>query len=101
MRNVLEWSLETSTHIETISVYAFSIDNFKRHEGEIDLLMRLCAQELPNLARSEGVKKSKSENRRQRKTGLSAERSERGVRRSDGKDERERGESGVERVFGV
>ena len=60
LRNVLEWSLETSTHIETISVYAFSIDNFKRHEGEIDLLMRLCAQELPNLARSEGVKKAKA-----------------------------------------
>ena len=60
LRNVLEWSLETSTHIETISVYAFSIDNFKRHEGEIDLLMRLCAQELPNLARSEEVKKAKA-----------------------------------------
>ena len=60
LRNVLEWSLETSTHIETISVYAFSIDNFKRHEGEIDRLMRLCAQELPKLARSEGVKKAKA-----------------------------------------
>ncbi len=60
LRNVLEWSLETSTRIETISVYAFSIDNFKRHEGEIDRLMRLCAQELPKLARSEGVKKAKA-----------------------------------------
>jgi undecaprenyl pyrophosphate synthase len=42
--------------IETISVYAFSLENFNRDTREVDGLMSLCIEELPKLARSDAVR---------------------------------------------
>jgi undecaprenyl pyrophosphate synthase len=57
LQNVLRWSLKLR-QIETISVYAFSIENFNREKKEVDELMSLCVDELPKLARSEAVRKA-------------------------------------------
>ncbi|CCO20336.1 undecaprenyl diphosphate synthase [Bathycoccus prasinos] len=55
LQNVLRWSLKLP-QIETISVYAFSLENFNRDEREVDGLMSLCIEELPKLARSDAVR---------------------------------------------
>ena len=52
LQNVLRWSLKLP-QIETISVYAFSLENFNRDTREVDGLMSLCLEELPKLARSD------------------------------------------------
>ena len=46
LQNVLRWSLKLP-QIETISVYAFSLENFNRDTREVDGLMSLCIEELP------------------------------------------------------
>ena len=91
---------DVDTHRDDFRLRVFhrQFQETRRRNRPVDATVRAGTPELGEKRRGE---KSKSENRRQRKTGLSAERSERGVHRSDGKDERERGESGVERVFGV
>ena len=55
LQNVLRWSLKLP-QIETISVYAFSLENFNRDAREVDGLMSLCIEELPKLARSDAVR---------------------------------------------
>ena len=55
LQNVLRWSLKLP-QIETISVYAFSLENFNRDTREVDGLMSLCIEELPKLARSDAVR---------------------------------------------
>ena len=55
LQNVLRWSLKLP-QIETISVYAFSLENFNRDKREVDGLMSLCIEELPKLARSDAVR---------------------------------------------
>jgi len=40
----LEWCLELG--VECVSVYAFSIDNYKRSSVEVELLMGLAEQKL-------------------------------------------------------
>jgi ditrans,polycis-polyprenyl diphosphate synthase len=55
LQNVLRWSLKLP-QIKTISVYAFSLENFNRDTREVDGLMSLCIEELPKLARSDAVR---------------------------------------------
>ena len=47
---VLEWSLALG--VECLSVYAFSTDNFKRSETEVDVLFQLAEQRLDEMATS-------------------------------------------------
>ena len=46
--SVLEWCLELG--VECVSVYAFSIDNFKRVPEEVSAIMDLAEQKLLELA---------------------------------------------------
>ena len=47
---VLEWSLALG--VECLSVYAFSTDNFKRSETEVDVLFQLAERRLDEMATS-------------------------------------------------
>ena len=48
--DVLEWSLALG--VECLSVYAFSTDNFKRSETEVDVLFQLAERRLDEMATS-------------------------------------------------
>lgn len=45
--DALEWCLELG--VECVSVYAFSIDNYKRSQQEVALLMELAEQKLATM----------------------------------------------------
>ena len=47
MVEALDWCLGLG--ITTVSVYAFSIENFRREESEVDLLMHLAEKKLDEL----------------------------------------------------
>lgn len=51
MQKVLEWCLDLG--VETLTVYAFSIDNFKRPQIEVDTLMDLVRTRFRQLLRDE------------------------------------------------
>ena len=51
MQKVLEWCLDLG--IETLTVYAFSIDNFKRPQIEVDTLMDLVRTRFRQLLQDE------------------------------------------------
>lgn len=42
--DALEWCLDLG--VTTVSVYAFSVDNFKRHAAEVAMLMALAREKL-------------------------------------------------------
>ena len=46
---VLEWCLELG--IRVVSVYAFSIENFKRDRGEVDGLMGMAEEKFQQMLR--------------------------------------------------
>jgi undecaprenyl diphosphate synthase len=48
MINVIHWCLELG--VPAISVYAFSIDNFKRSQDEVSSLMQLAEEKYKELA---------------------------------------------------
>ena len=52
---MLEWCLELG--VRCLSVYAFSTDNFKRSQPEIDVLFGLAEEKLDQLATSPVIKK--------------------------------------------
>lgn len=43
----LEWCLDLG--VTEVTVYAFSIENFKRSQGEVDYLMELAKQKVTGL----------------------------------------------------
>jgi ditrans,polycis-polyprenyl diphosphate synthase len=47
----LEWCLELG--VEVVTVYAFSIENFKRSPDEVSTLMRLAAEKFEELLNQE------------------------------------------------
>ncbi|KAF8061133.1 NAA35 [Scenedesmus sp. PABB004] len=47
MREIIEWCLELG--VATVSLYAFSIDNFRRPPAEVDALMALAAEKFEEL----------------------------------------------------
>lgn len=47
LEEALEWCLDLG--IACVSVYAFSIENFRRSPAEVDTLMRLAEQKLGEL----------------------------------------------------
>lgn len=47
LHETLEWCFDVS--IETVTVYAFSIDNFKRPQQEVDALMKLAEEKLSQM----------------------------------------------------
>lgn len=51
MQKVLEWCLDLG--VETMTVYAFSIDNFKRPQIEVDTLMDLVRTRFRQLLKDE------------------------------------------------
>ncbi|KAL6049814.1 Alkyl transferase [Balamuthia mandrillaris] len=51
LMQALEWCLELG--ITTVTVYAFSIENFKRSQDEIDTLMRLATKKFRELLKRE------------------------------------------------
>lgn len=51
MQKVLEWCLDLG--VETLTVYAFSIDNFKRPQIEVDTLMGLVRTRFRQLLQDE------------------------------------------------
>lgn len=56
LENVLDWSIELG--IEIITVYAFSTENFKRPENEVDGLMRLFVINFKKLVDHEKIHKN-------------------------------------------
>lgn len=48
MIDVIKWCMELG--VGTISVYAFSIDNFRRSEAEVEFLMALAQEKYRELA---------------------------------------------------
>lgn len=51
MQKVLEWCLDLG--VTTMTVYAFSIDNFKRPQIEVDTLMNLVRTKFRKLLQDE------------------------------------------------
>lgn len=47
MVEVIKWCMELG--VKTISVYAFSIENFKRNEAEVEFLMKLSQEKFQEL----------------------------------------------------
>jgi ditrans,polycis-polyprenyl diphosphate synthase len=47
MKQIVQWCLELG--IACVSVYAFSIDNFRRPQEEVDALMQLAAAKFEEL----------------------------------------------------
>lgn len=48
---ILKWCLDLG--VQTVTVYAFSIENFKRPREEVDLLMALAKEKLESLAQNQ------------------------------------------------
>eukprot|EP00878_Enallax_costatus_P034384 GHUV01038118.1.p1 GENE.GHUV01038118.1~~GHUV01038118.1.p1 ORF type:complete len:234 (+),score=55.37 GHUV01038118.1:190-891(+) len=59
MKNIIQWCLDLG--ITYISVYAFSIDNYKRPQEEVDSLMELAEQKFEELLHDEDAKKWRAE----------------------------------------
>ncbi|HHF55618.1 MAG TPA: isoprenyl transferase [Thermoplasmatales archaeon] len=57
LKDVLKWCHELG--IKILTVFAFSTDNFKRPEEEVEHLMRLFEQDLKRLAEDEKVKENR------------------------------------------
>ncbi|WIA23574.1 hypothetical protein OEZ85_000293 [Tetradesmus obliquus] len=55
MKQIVQWCLELG--ISCVSVYAFSIDNFRRPADEVDALMELAAAKFDELAHDEDAKR--------------------------------------------
>jgi len=55
VKNFLEWALELG--ISTISFYAFSTENFKRSEEEVEALMKLYEENLREILHSDVIHK--------------------------------------------
>jgi ditrans,polycis-polyprenyl diphosphate synthase len=51
LKDTLKWSLELG--VSTVTVYAFSIENFKRPQTEIDTIMSLAHEHLHSLLKEE------------------------------------------------
>ena len=47
LKETLEWCLDLG--VETVTVYAFSIENFKRSQTEVDTLMELAKDKFTQL----------------------------------------------------
>lgn len=48
LEEILEWSLELG--VQEVTIYAFSIENFRRSEEEVDMLMRLAMEKLEEVS---------------------------------------------------
>jgi ditrans,polycis-polyprenyl diphosphate synthase len=51
LQNTLEWSLELG--ITTITIFAFSVDNYKRPKDEVDAIMELAREKLVEFGEEE------------------------------------------------
>ncbi|KAF6259776.1 putative undecaprenyl diphosphate synthase-domain-containing protein [Scenedesmus sp. NREL 46B-D3] len=59
MKEMVQWCLELG--IACVSVYAFSIDNFRRPQQEVDALMELAAAKFEELLHDEDAKRWQAE----------------------------------------
>lgn len=57
LERVLDWCVDLG--IEIVTVYAFSIENFKRPKDEVDGLMKLFQKNFESIAKNEKVHKNK------------------------------------------
>lgn len=53
LQQVLEWCM--ALDIKELSVYAFSVDNFKREKSEVQVLMDLCVDKMKELLKEESL----------------------------------------------
>lgn len=60
LSEVLRWSLHLPS-VKCVSVFAFSLENFKRSETEVKRIFEILKTELPKLAKSEQVLEQKCE----------------------------------------
>ncbi len=56
VEEVMEWCFELK--IKNLTLYAFSTENFKRDTGEVELLMKLCKNELDKAAKDSRIHKN-------------------------------------------
>ncbi len=56
VEEVMEWCFELK--IKNLTLYAFSTENFKRDTGEVELLMKLCKNELNKAAKDSRIHKN-------------------------------------------
>jgi len=57
VEEVMEWCFELK--IKNLTLYAFSTENFNRDTGEVELLMKLCKNELNKAAKDSRIHKNK------------------------------------------
>lgn len=56
VEEVMEWCFELK--IKNLTLYAFSTENFKRDTGEVELLMKLCKNELDKASKDSRIHKN-------------------------------------------
>jgi tritrans,polycis-undecaprenyl-diphosphate synthase [geranylgeranyl-diphosphate specific] len=56
VEEVMEWCFELK--IKNLTLYAFSTENFKRDTGEVELLMKLCKNELNKASKDSRIHKN-------------------------------------------
>ncbi|MBM4240196.1 MAG: di-trans,poly-cis-decaprenylcistransferase [Euryarchaeota archaeon] len=57
LESVLDWCVDLG--IEIVTVYAFSIENFKRPEHEVEGLMKLFKENFENIAKNKKIQRNK------------------------------------------